>query len=620
VEDNKAPDIPQAQNQKIKNFRAAAVNAKKKRKRKTNIAGNIGGEKIAACSALTTNEKRLEIFIIAILLALGVYHSILYFGHQVVPNPDFPGFVRVGHQLLSFQLPSSYKRAPGVGLLQAALSHLVKGQHPDLTAGWLLNAILHPFNIVLLWLVGKRIVGRAALWVAVIAIINPWTIQLLTEPIAETTLLFFVLLTFYFIFKRSSFSYLFASITTMIRYEGAALILAAFAMDMISRKTKKEKVRAFIYSAIASVPLMLWMLGTVLAWKSQSAVHYLKFIKDTGEFAFFEFISLIWQMGFYPLLLPTPTTAKETADMILTLSKILVAGSFAFGVIYGLLKRRWEILAFMIFLLPYLLIHAIHSVVIPRYCVPIYWIVLLVCLFGLQNAWKLINKDNRVPKPIVIALQVLLLISAFVWLILLVPYLPKIAPISRQSASIPYVTIAVVAVIFAALRFTYKAKHSWRDLIISVLVCLMIVSNQFSLARMVGTGQRNIEFKRLADWYIDNAKPGEKLLSTMANVARIFAPQHKDSLLDTGIIKAENPSDFAKKCLDENITYIAWDSRMGLSFGGFYYELWGLKNITMLIEPRSIGPYEFVTQIRISKNRFINIFRLRKTPPPPPSQ
>ena len=596
------------------------MNTKNRRRKKPDIAGDISRKKTATCSTLTTNEKRLEIFIIAILLALGVYHSILYFGHQVVPNPDFPGFVRVGHQLLSFQLPSSYKRAPVVGLLQAALSHLVKGQHPDLTAGWLLNAILHPFNIVLLWLVGKKIVGRAALWLAVIAIINPWTIQLLTEPIAETTLLFFVLLTFYFIFKRSNWAYLFASITTVIRYEGAALILAAFVMDMITRETKKEKVRALIYSAVASVPLTLWMLGTVLAWRSQSAVHYLKFIKDTGgEFVLLEFITLIWRMGFYPLLVPTPTTAKEAADMLLTLSRILVAASFAFGTVYGLFKRRWEILAFIIFLLPYALIHAVHGVMIPRYCVPIHWLVLLICLFGLQNIWKLINKDNRVPRPIVIALQALLLISAFVWFILLVPYLPKIAPISPPSASMPYVTIAVVVVIFAALRFTYKARHSWRDLIISVLVCLTIVSNQFLLARMVSTGRRDIEFKLLADWYIANATPGEKLLSTMANVARIFAPEHKDSLLSMATINAENPSDFAKKCLDENITYIAWDSRAGFG-GGFYYELWGLKNIKMLVEPRSIGPYEFVTQIRVSRNRFINIFRLRKMPLTPTSK
>ena len=151
-------------------------------------------EKTELLSDLSVKEKYFEIFIIMVLFAFGVYHSVLYFGHQVVPNSDFTAFVRTGHELLSFQLPSSYKRAPILGLLQASLSYLVTGQHPDLTAGWLLNAILHPFNIVLLWLVGKRIVGRAALWIAIIAIINPWVIQLLAEPIAETTLLFFILL------------------------------------------------------------------------------------------------------------------------------------------------------------------------------------------------------------------------------------------------------------------------------------------------------------------------------------------------------------------------------------------------------------------------------------------
>jgi len=574
------------------------------------------------CSDSTVREKYFELFVIAVLFAFAIYHSVLYFGHQVVPNPDFTGFVRVGHQFLSFQLPSSYKRAPVLGLLQACLSYLVGGRHPDLTAGRLLNAILHPFNIVLLWLVGKRIVGRAALWVAIIAIINPWTIQLLTEPIAETTLLFFVLLTFYFIFKRSKWAYLLASITTMVRYEGAVLILAAFVMDMISCETKKEKVRAFIYSALASVPLMLWMLGTVMSWRTQGTTHYLKELGVAGGLkdSLIKYIRLIWQMGFYQLFLPVPKTSEEAVRVLLKLSKILVALSFVGGTVYGLCKRRWKILALLIFLLPYIFVHAAHSVVLSRYCMPIHWIVLLICLFALQNGWKLINKNDRVPKPIVIALQTALLISAFVWLILLVPYLPKIAPMSRRSASMPYVAMGLVAVVFAARRFIYRARYSWRDLTVSVLVCLMIVSNHFSLVRVVGNGQRDIEFKLLADWYLDNAKPGEKMLSTMANIVGIFAPDHQGSLLNTGTINAENPSDFARKCLDENITYVAWDSRVGLNFRGRYYKLWGIRNIAMLAEPRSIGPYEFVTQIRVSKNRFINIFRLRKTPPPPTPQ
>ena len=123
--------------------------------------------------------------IIVILLAFGIYQSVLYFGHKIVPNSDFPAFVRVARQLLSFEVPSSFKRVPVLGILQIGLSKFVSGDHPELTAGWLLNAILHPLSIVLLYLVGKRFLGYRAVWFALIAGINPWILNLFREPIAE---------------------------------------------------------------------------------------------------------------------------------------------------------------------------------------------------------------------------------------------------------------------------------------------------------------------------------------------------------------------------------------------------------------------------------------------------
>ena len=82
---------------------------------------------------------------------------------------------------------------------------------------------------------------------------------MLRDPIVETTLLFFVLLTCWFIFRRSKWCYLFAGIATMARYEAAALILAAFVVDMIESKTNRERLKAFFYSALASVPLIIWL-------------------------------------------------------------------------------------------------------------------------------------------------------------------------------------------------------------------------------------------------------------------------------------------------------------------------------------------------------------------------
>jgi small neutral amino acid transporter SnatA (MarC family) len=109
--------------------------------------------------------------------------------------------------------------------------------------------------------------------------LNPWLIEVFTKPIAEICLLFAILMTFFFMFRGSYWCYLFASVAAMIRYEGAALILAAFVMDMIYRKSKKEKVYAFCYSVLASIPLALWMLETILDWPSEDRgnIHYLQY-------------------------------------------------------------------------------------------------------------------------------------------------------------------------------------------------------------------------------------------------------------------------------------------------------------------------------------------------------
>ena len=188
--------------------------------------------------------------------------------------------------MLSLHLPHSFKHTPVLGLLQNFLYPFAWGPSRELTAGCLLNAILQPFTVVLFWLVGRKIIGRAAVWFAIIASINPWTIYSLVDPVVETPFLFFILLSLYLIFRRSRWAYLAASITSMIRYEGAALIAAAFVADIINRKEKRDVIKAFIFSAIAAVPLMFWLTLTVLNWRAESGgTHYFNvlFSKDYSK-------------------------------------------------------------------------------------------------------------------------------------------------------------------------------------------------------------------------------------------------------------------------------------------------------------------------------------------------
>jgi len=243
----------------------------------------------------------------------------------------------------------------------------------------------------------------------------------------------------------------------------------------------------------------------------------------------------------------------------------------------------------------------------------------LICWFGLQSVWKLIDKKERVPKGLVLVFQALVVIIATIWLVWLVPYLSKISAVSPTSASMPYVAMILVGLIFAVRIFIYKSstghltvRHFLRELSILALVSLIIVSNQFTLVRNLGDGQKNKEFKLLANWYVANAKPGEKLAVYMSGVVRIFAPKYAEYMV--GFPKADSQSEFINACYENGITYVVWATREGLSTDHTGYRQLGLdKNIAFLGKPRSIGPYEFITQVGW-KRGFVNIFRLRRPP------
>ncbi len=568
---------------------------------------------------ISMRENRFGNFVVVALLLFGIYQSVLYFGHKVVPISDFPTVVRPARELLSLKVPSSFKYAPVVGLLQVFLSNFIGGNHPDLVAGWLLNALLHPFSVLLFWLVGKRVIGKDALWLAVIASLNPWVMYMLREPLIETVLLFFTLLTFFLIFKRSRWCYLFASIAALVRYEGAALIAAAFVMDMIYAKDKRERIQAFLYSIIASVPLGIWLLGTVLSWDGGSSHYFNVMSKEYSKnlasplenrTGLLLHMKLAWRVGFMPLLMPWFGASKDVGQMIWQLSKFFVLVSFFFGSIYGLCKRQWKILALLIFFVPYFLLHARYPYPLQRYHTNIFWIVLFISWYGFQSGRKLIHKDGRVPKQIVFVFQALILVIAGIWLFALAPYLSKAASISPRSASLPCVAMVLVGLIFAGRMFVYKGGYLLREICILVLMCLVITSNQFSLVRLLGDGQQDKEFKVLADWYITNSNPGEKLVVYMDGVTRIFAPKRAK---DIGSFPgAENPGGLVKALYEREVTYVVWASREGLNPVHTGYRKLKLdKNIAFLREPKDIGPYQFMTQLG-SKRGFVNVFRLRK--------
>jgi hypothetical protein len=96
---------------------------------------------------------------------------------------------------------------------------------------------------------------------------------------------------------------------------------------------------------------------------------------------------------------------------------------------------------------------------------------------------------------------------------------------------------------------------------------------------------------------------------------KIFAPKQSKYFVPTESIGGNDAAKFVRKCYRRDIKYVAWDSRIGLTPNNSYYRKWGIDRIAMLSHPRSTGPYEFITQLKHSDRRYINVFRLHKPPP-----
>jgi hypothetical protein len=405
----------------------------------------------------------------------------------------------------------------------------------------------------------------------------------------------------------------------MVRYEGAALILCAFVMDMIDSKDRKQRLTAFVYAALASVPLAMWMLGTVLSWQAAGPTHYLNiFGKEyTSQFVggvekrtgFVKHANILWNVGFYHLFTPIPNI-KST---FLNANKLIVFASFLFGSVYGLYKRQWNILVLLLFLLPYFWIHAKYPYPHGRFHATIFAIVMLICIYGLCSFWKLVK--DKLPKSVTVISKIIVLIAASTWVLILFGKLSKITDLYKVNVSLLYIAILVTLIALIAEHFACKRKLL-TDFVVLALMTLMITSNQFGVAGAVGNVKRDIEFKYLLDWYKDNAKKGEKLVTTVPSILRIMAPQYKDCFIHTDSFEANDPNDFTAECYKRNITYVAWDSKIGLSPTDHYYKYWKVANIAPLIAGKDVGPYQFIAQIAVvNQKRYINLYRLRYPPP-----
>lgn len=560
---------------------------------------------------LTLARDKNELLIMALIFCFGAMLSVRFFGHQLVPNSDFPAFFKTGQSILSFEMPAGFKRLPLLGILQVLLSHITPGPCAELRAGWLLNALLYPFLGVFFYRIARRLVPRFAPFYALLMLVNPWMLGMLVQPIAEITLVFFFALTVDLLLSRSRWVYLAAALAALVRYEGVFLIAAAFLYDFIEYRLSKKLIRGFFFSCIAAAPVALWLLASRLTAKAGTISYVGHYGKGT---CFTEFLNYVRQVSVGALFMtPEPASAAALNNTVL----VVLALALLAAVAWSLWNKRWWIVPLLFFLLAYTAIHGLKVDTRDRYAIPVAWLVLLLSAYGLSCLGQALARLRRLPMPLVVLAQLITGMVFLVWAFILLPKIPALAALSPRALTVLWLAALTAVLLFILGTLRLGVAHLGTRSLLLTLTLFMLVSNQFTLARRLGTGDWDREFKLLADWYAQNADKDYRLLTTLPHVLSLFYPQYEDRFVHINDIAPDDPAGFLRACWEQKIRYIAWDSRLGYFPEDSYYKNWRLDRVKFLYNPQNVGPLEFIKRFDgPSTYRYINLFYLTAPPPP----
>lgn len=569
---------------------------------------------------------RLDWFAEVLLLAVGIALSVVYFNHRAVPNSDFPAFVDVARDLLHFQLPDSFKRLPVLGLMQIAASVFVPGSFcPILTAGLIVNGIFFTLSLVIFYRIARRFGGGAfAFGLTLVAAVNPYTVSMLVDPIVETSLVFFILATVYLILMRSWWAYAVATVASMTRYEGFVLIGIALLVDLIGRKPWNEKLRSIGWAGIAALPLVLWLVLSRVYTPDPNS-NYARVFFGVEHRNGLAFPQKLGTMAIGPLLQWPETIRAIRSDVPIgpqEQERILTRAGLFVNLLLGvtavlmlvtcvdlLWRKQWAFLSIPLFWIMYSLIHGLQSEWVNRYAMPLVGFTLLMTAAGLRTI--LLLAARWIPAKIQTAVTALIGIVAMIWIALIGPGVPETAMISPDSWSVVYIALFGWT-LYVFFLLGINRKTNWLSVLSSTaVVALFVASNQFSLAWELEDGSKDVEFRRLAEWFDRNAEPDTKLATTFATVVQMFIPDKRDLIVHTGNIPAQTLDEFARACKSGNIRYVAWDSRIE-TFGekDYYYRVWGMKKLQPLMAGVDLGPFRFLQTIQAPPDRFLHIYRL----------
>lgn len=558
-------------------------------------------------------NKRLATYLaVGLLAVLGLIYSLHFLGHFVLPNTDFASFLQIGQQWLSFRIPYTMKRAPLFTLITVLAGQFFSTPDRYLFGTELYNALMLPTVMILIYLIGREFLGKAAVWVALMACISPWMVRMSSQPLAELTLIALFAATCLCIRSHIKWAYLFAMLGSISRWDMAGLIPAVALVDLIRNK---KWAKTIIMTGLASIPFVLCMIITWLQLRGQSdGAHYIQVLAKDRTFelaADLRFYSSSICSFLNALLLESSSSGQARSlkglnSAISIVTSLLLAIAFLGGSIAAVIKKRWEMIVMLLAGIPYVMVHAIYPYRLSRFCVPTAWAWLIMSAYGTIAFWQWFTGKQK-PKFVITVLQLIATVIFILWAVKILTTLDyaqrRYCPVIERLALI---SSLVTVVGFFGLQLIRRRKPSMGWLVVPAFLVLAVVSNAATTGLLMGNGQSNANFKRLGLWFLENAKEDDRMITTMPVWLTIYSGlpiERFEHMVNIPPLEAKDFPAFIQECRVRKITLIAWDSRLAGSPNDRYYKLWGLDRIQALAAPftgqktERIGPCQLVHTI-----------------------
>jgi hypothetical protein len=575
-------------------------------------------------------ERLAEHWPVLLLAVLGLIWSLSFRGHFTFPNSDYFSFVRTGRAWLSFQIPDTMKRAPVFSVIAGLLSVLFAHPGTQLAATEMYNALLLPVSMILFYLVGRGLLGRpAAMVTAFLAGISPWMVRMSSEALAEMTLVVLFAVAVLCVARgRMGWAYVFAMLASITRWDMAGLIPAVALADL----ARNRRVRPMLWkAALASAPFLLCMVITKMQLAGEEkGAHYLQVLAQERQFALREDLHSYWKVmsawANAPLVRRVPGGVRRLRHVNATVFWSTAIGlglAFGWGSLYGLMKRRWEILAILVAGVPYVLVHAVYPYRLARFCVPMAWAGMIIAAYGAKSILDIVREKWRAWPYVKPVLQVVAAGLFVAWAIGVGNTLAY--GIERRACPGIGTTVCWSVVIAVAGYLGYEwlraARPGLHWVAVSAFLVLAVVSSGTQVAALIGDGKVLTGFKTLSLWFKEHARPDDRMVTNMPGYLPIYTGLPQDRFVHTAAITPEAAPDlpgFVRECRRMGVTLIAWDSGLAGNTQDRYYQLWGLHRISPLGRPlqgervTQIGPCRLVHLI---PNDWPQIAVWRITPP-----